>query len=92
MSTDTIPATAGARQNDAWRHSMGTANLAQIVLDIVNTYGPLRFRQVEAHVVLKGFEVSTYDVQRTIGRLVDEGELKQTEDFRYTTATAATVK
>ena len=92
MSTDTIPAAAGARQSEAGRRSMGTADLAHIALGIVNTKGPLRFRQIEAHVVLEGVEVSTYEVQRAIGYLVDRGELKQTDDFRYTTAGAAAAK
>jgi hypothetical protein len=71
---------------------MGTAELTQIVQNIVSAKGPLRFRQIEAHVVLEGIEVSTYEVQRAIALLVDQEVLKQTDDFRYTTAGAAAAK
>jgi hypothetical protein len=92
MSTDTIAAAPGVRQSEAGRLSMGTTELAPIILGIVNTMGPLRFRQIEAHVVLKGVEVSTYEVQRAIAHLADRGELKQTDDFRYTTGGAVAAK
>ena len=45
---------------------------------------PLRFREIEAHVVLRGVEVSTYDVQHAVSKLVEKGLVAQTEDFRYT--------
>lgn len=43
----------------------------------------MKFREVEARLVLAGYDPTTYDVQRSIHKLIDEGKLKQDNRFRY---------
>jgi hypothetical protein len=57
--------------------------IAARVLEVVRKNGPLSFRQIEAHLVLQDVEVSTFEVQRAVGMLVEQKKLIQSGDFRY---------
>lgn len=57
--------------------------LDSLVLSIIKQHGPLRFRQIEAHVVLNWYELSTYSMQISVGRLEEKELIIQEKDFRY---------
>lgn len=59
------------------------SDLEALVGVIVQERGPLRFRQIEAYVVLAGYEISTYDVQHAVSRVEELGAIIQDNDFLY---------
>lgn len=51
------------------------------VLDRVRT--PQKFRHIEAHLVLMGYDFSTYDVQRALANAKELGLIEQDEKFAW---------
>ena len=69
---------------------MTKEELSQVVLKVVGkAMRPVRFREIEAFVVLEGVDVTTYEVQRAVSELRDKGDLTQEDDFRYTIGNVA---
>lgn len=52
-------------------------------LGVIHKHGPLSFRKIEAHLVLAGWDVPTYDVQVAVGRLHDRSLIVRTDNFLY---------
>jgi hypothetical protein len=72
---------------------MSTEELSKVVLSVFDQEkGPLPFRKIEALVVLQDVDVSTYEVQRAVSRLVEKGMLTEDDNFRYKKAGAAAPK
>lgn len=70
----------------AGRPEMTPDNLPEVLMQVLGEHGPLPFRQIEAHVVLRNFDVSGFDIKAALRQLVERGQLVQTEDFRYAVA------
>lgn len=50
---------------------------------VLAEHGPMKFRKVEAHLVLRDMEATTYEVSRALEEMVDAGEIMQGDDFQY---------
>lgn len=59
------------------------------ILEIIRDHGPLPFRKIEAHLVLKDFDVATYAVQCALGKFVDNKQLVLRDNFTYAFGTAS---
>jgi hypothetical protein len=73
-----------AKPCEAGRLRMSTENLSDLVLSVFNGKDePLTLRRIEALVVLQNEDVSTYQVQRAVSRLVEQGVLMEDDSYRY---------
>ncbi len=70
---------------------MSKQQLSQVILEILGQVEhPLRIREIEAHVVLKGcLDVTAYEIHQAVRDLEKEGHLRRTDDFRYSKAPSA---